>query len=952
MRKFLALLVVLSLTVFAGSAFAAISTNPAAVNVTAGSTATVSVTARTTHDGELGAISFTGPEWATFDGTSTITIAPGTSVTGSYTATVSVTESFIATSPSGAGHTVQTETSTANVAINVTAPVAPLTLTATPGNTTIMAGESTTVALTSTGGTGAKVYALSELVDGLSISGSTATFAPKAAGTYLLTFIVTDEAGRTQVAATTITVAEVFAASATLSKNPVSVDEQVTVNLIATGGIGAANFTTSTTGVALGATTNNTATATFRSAESGIFTLSFTATDGASHTAAVNVSVIVDAPAPEPEAEDVVEEVVSQDVRETITATSHTLSSDLTTEVNEDAINNTMSKNAGAAIASDDSYSDEEKALAEGVDERNEAAVDELKNAGAFPEDAESLPQEDVTVTPSSNTDFAGTVAKDNANTGRGSSAPIMGFGVSSPRDGIVKVPAPRQKPNLWGLIIRVLKAVVNVNNNRAMPGFTAAADDDDTDTTVFLDSNGNVTTTIPTSVDVNGNPRIGGFMTIATYVKANEPVDMIFSVPTEELEAAGITTETNEVEVVLPTFLGKGTNFFSTFVSSDLLTNTNYYRIGENVLTSKLNSTVTRSDWARTEEERALATTNNYTMITRLASIDATAEADTHTYIVAAVFSADKAKKDRIDTTEDGGFIFYPNGPANAAGAAEVLKVVARDDGTYGFDDLTPADIKNGVTNGYLAFSVEGGSAATKPMLAVKLLPAEVPTFAFVISKSNVTVKQGETETAELTAVNNSGDVDYFIAENGFDWITIDGNIVTFAPKTETAARTYTVTIHGCDEALATYSQDVTVTVTSAGSAPDSGDVPPTPTTSLGLSASTSELNLRLGQIETVTLTASNVLGTASYSAVADKESVGVAITDNIVMVAPTEAGEYTVTCTVVDSGRTTDNTATTSFKVVVTGGGVGSSGGGCDAGFGVLALAVLGGFIVARKK
>ena len=951
MKKFLALLVVLSLTVFAGSAFAAISTNPAAVNVTAGSTATVSVTARTTHDGELGAISFTGPEWATFDGTSTITLAPATSVTGTYTATVSVTESYSVADPSAAGHTrTETETATANVTVNVTAPVAPLTLTATPVNTTIMAGESTSITLVSTGGTGTKAFTLSELVDGLSISGNTATFAPKTAGTYLLGFIVTDEAGRTQVAATTITVAEVFAASATISKNPVSVDEQVTVRLIATGGIGAANFTTSTAGVSLGTTTNNAATATFRSAESGIFTLSFTATDGASHTATVNVSVIVDAPAPEPEAEDVVEEVVSQDVRETVTTTAHTLSSDLTTEVNEATIANTMSKNAGAAIASDDSYTSADKALAEGIDERNEAAVDELKNAGAFPEDAESLPQEDVTVTPSSNADLAGTVAKDNANTGRGSSAPIMGFGVSSPRDGIVKVPAPRQPVDLWGLIIRVLKAVVNVNN-RAMPGFTAAADGDDTDTTVFLDSNGNVTTTIPTSVDVNGNPRIGGFMTIATYVKANEPVDMIFSVPTEELEAAGITTEANEVEVVLPTFSASGTGFFTTFVSSDLLTNTNYYRIGENVLTSKANDTVVRNDWARTPEELALATTNNYTMITRLASIDATAEADTHTYIVAAVFSADQAKKDRIDTTEDGGFIFYPNGPANAAGAAEVLKLVARDDGTYGFDDLTPADIKDGVTKGYLAFSVTGGEAATKPMLAVKLLPAEVPTFAFVLSKNNVTVKQGETETAEITAVNNSGDVDYFIAENGFDWITINGNIVTFAPKTDTAARTYTVTIYGIDGALATYSQDVTVTVTSAGSTPGSGDVPPTPTTSLGLTASATELTLRRGQVETVTLTASNVLGTASYRVEAEDDA-GVTLTDNVVRIEPKNIGFFTITCVVEDSGRTTGRTATATIRLTVTPGSVSSSGGGCDAGFGVLALAVLGGLIAARKK
>lgn len=868
-------------------------------------------------------------------------------VANTYTVTVTVTETY---DESAAGHSSsQTETATVDITVTVNSPVPPLTFTVTPSATTIMAGETVNFAFASSGGNGGTVYSLFDAVEGVVIGNTAAIFTPMAAGTYTLVFTATDSlgVGAIQAQTVTITVAEVLAAKAVLSQNPISVDQPVTITLTATGGIGASTFTTSTAGVTLGTTTNNTATATFRSAESGIFPLRFTATDTAGHTATANVSVIVDAPAPEAEAEDVVEEVVVEEKEETVTVAAHEISSDLTTDVNPDTIANTMSKNSSAAIASDDSYTDEEKALAEGVDEKNDATVNELKGT-AFPLNAENVAQDEVTVTPSSSSNFAQTVAYDNARTGRGSSAPLMGFGVRSSRPGIVKLPAPRQHRSLWGLVIRVLKIVANSNNGASPEVFVAA--EDDTDTTVFLDSNGNVTTTIPTSVDVNGNPRIGGYMTIATYVKANEPVDMILSVPTEELETAGVTTATNEVAVTLPSFTAAGTSYFTTFVSSDLLTTTNYYRIGENVLTAKANNTTVNEDWARTPEELAMATDNNYTMITRLAEIDATDEADTHTYIVAVNFSADQVKRDRIDVTENGGFIFYPNGPAEAAANAEVLKLVVRDDGTTGFDDLTPADIKNGTTSGYLAFSVAGGAALTKPMLAVKLVPAST-VFAFALSTNSVTVKQGETETMNIEPVNNSGDVSYTAVEGttALDWITFSGNVATFAPTTSTAARTYTVTIMGVDDALKVYSTDITVIVTSASG----GDTPTTP--ALTLTPSKSSLSIVLGNYETLTLS-SNALGTATYSVVTADEAAGVELNSSTgeAVITPTAVGTYSLVFSVTDSGRASgSNTASITVPLTVrAGGSVGSSGGGCDAGFGALALAVLGGFIAARKK
>ena len=964
MKKFLALLVALSLLAFAGSAFATgITANPAAVTVTAGQTATATITGTASHGGDLSyAVTGDGAAFTTLSGT-TLTFAPAATVqANTYTVTVTVTESYNEGDPSAAGHSrPATETATTDITVTVNSPVAPLTFSVRPSATTIMAGETVNFTFSSTGGNGGTVFSLVDAVEGVVFGNVAAIFTPTAAGTYTLVFTATDSLGigAVQVQTVTITVTEVLAAKAVLSKNPISVDEQVTITLTATGGIGAKTFSTTTAGVSLGSTTYDSAAdayvarATFNSAESGIFALRFTATDTATpepHTATAAVSVIVDAPAPEPEPEDVVEVVSKDEVSETVTVSSHTLSSDLTTEVNADTINNTMSKNSGAAIASDDSYSEEEKALAEGVDEKNDATVDSLKDGETFPADAENVPQEDITVTPTASTNHSETVAQDNANAGRGSSAPFMGFGLRSPRDGIVKVPAPRQPVTLWGLIIRVLKAVTNASNNRALPeGFVAAADDN-TDATVFLDSNGNVTTTIPTSVDVNGNPRIGGFMTVATYVKAGENYDMILSVPTEELDTAGIVTTTQEVEVpIAAAFSASSTSFFSTFVSSDIITGTDFYRVGENALTSKLNDVVVRNDWARTPEELAMATDNNYTMITRLASLDATAEEATHTYIVAATFSADQAKRDRIDTSDEGGFIFYPNGPANAEGYAQVLQLVTKDDGSYGFDDLTPADIKAGVTKGYLAFAIEGGSALTKPMLAVKLVPATTE-FSFALSTSGITVQQGSTETVTITPVNNSGDVSYTAAYEGspVTWITFNGNVATFAPTTSTAVRPYTITITGVDEALRVYSTDISVVVTSAG-----GGGGGSGTEALEITASKSSLNVTLGNTETITLS-SNALGTATYSVTAD-EAAGVELDEatGVAVITPLLVGTYPLVFTVTDSGRAAgSNTDSITVNMVVTSGGVGSSGGGCDAGFGVLALAVLGGFIAARKK
>ena len=135
-----------------------------------------------------------------------------------------------------------------------------------------------------------------------------------------------------------------------------------------------------------------------------------------------------------------------------------------------------------------------------------------------------------------------------------------------------------------------------------------------------------------------------------------------------------------------------------------------------------------------------------------------------------------------------------------------------------------------------------------------------------------------------------------------------------------------------------------------------------PGDTTALRLTASETSLTMSVGDTKTVTLTATNVEEAAAFTFTAD-DAAGVSLesgtTTATATFAPTAAGSYQVVFTVTDSGRTTNNTKSVTVSLTVTSSesvlpsnNPGSSGGGCDAGFGVLALAVLGGFIAARKK
>ena len=117
--------------------------------------------------------------------------------------------------------------------------------------------------------------------------------------------------------------------------------------------------------------------------------------------------------------------------------------------------------------------------------------------------------------------------------------------------------------------------------------------------------------------------------------------------------------------------------------------------------------------------------------------------------------------------------------------------------------------------------------------------------------------------------------------------------------------------------------------------------------------------ISVKLGETATSTLTATNAVSTVRYASSAS----WVTISGTTATIAPTDealiaSSPNTVTITATDTGRTENATATVTLNINVTsedqgptGGSLGSSGGGCSAGWSVLALALLGG-LIARKK
>ncbi|MBQ7220578.1 MAG: SYNERG-CTERM sorting domain-containing protein [Synergistaceae bacterium] len=184
-------------------------------------------------------------------------------------------------------------------------------------------------------------------------------------------------------------------------------------------------------------------------------------------------------------------------------------------------------------------------------------------------------------------------------------------------------------------------------------------------------------------------------------------------------------------------------------------------------------------------------------------------------------------------------------------------------------------------------------------------------------VAPTTLTLQAGTTATATLTPANALGAVSYTASQS---WVTFSGNTATFAP---TAAGSYDVTITATDAGrTSSNTATATVAVTVTARPLPSGDVSPDVPTTFSVAASRTTLSVTAGSTATVTLTPSNALGTVSYRA----SQSWVTFSGNTATFAPTTSGDYTVTITATDAGRTTNNTATATVRVTVTGG---SSGG-----------------------
>ncbi|MBQ7215573.1 MAG: hypothetical protein IJS39_06275 [Synergistaceae bacterium] len=182
------------------------------------------------------------------------------------------------------------------------------------------------------------------------------------------------------------------------------------------------------------------------------------------------------------------------------------------------------------------------------------------------------------------------------------------------------------------------------------------------------------------------------------------------------------------------------------------------------------------------------------------------------------------------------------------------------------------------------------------------------------------------ESQTVSVTSPNTTGDSSYpyslkFSALSAsldisrvysLDVTDYYGNTVNFVTDTSASAQEWTFNAKPKSMTYYYYTGHsgsyMDVTATLAGDAE-----------SFALSASSTDLNIALGRSATITLTASGIYGTASYSADAPAEA-GLTLSGNTAAFSPTASGTYIVTFTVTDSGRESgSNSASVTVSLTV---------------------------------
>ena len=247
----------------------------------------------------------------------------------------------------------------------------------------------------------------------------------------------------------------------------------------------------------------------------------------------------------------------------------------------------------------------------------------------------------------------------------------------------------------------------------------------------------------------------------------------------------------------------------------------------------------------------------------------------------------------------------------------------------------ITATDTGNNVKTVTVAVSVtRSGDVPPEP---------DNGSFDLTASSTTLTVAVNTTATVTLTPVNANGTVNYTASET---WVTVDPEtgVATFAP---TATGSYTVTITATDTGRTTDNiKTVTVAVTVTQPAPSAPVV----------SVSTNRISNT--NMESVDVTADHDV--TSWQVYVNGSEVDWAViaatgtrTARVVLDVPfdLDAGTYTVTVTATNANGTSTSTSVGSFTVPERT-GLGSSGGGCDAGFGALALALAAPLFLRRRR
>lgn len=273
------------------------------------------------------------------------------------------------------------------------------------------------------------------------------------------------------------------------------------------------------------------------------------------------------------------------------------------------------------------------------------------------------------------------------------------------------------------------------------------------------------------------------------------------------------------------------------------------------------------------------------------------------------------------VTVDANGAVTIAPTDPALVSDTAHTVTITLTDGGRT----------ENNTQTVTLAITVTGGGQPG-------------PELTVTASQTALTLTAGTTATVTMTA--NVPGVTYTSDKT---WAVVSGDTVTITAPSATD----TVTITGTAPDRRTATATITVTVSDGGT-----------TTTFSLERMFTSRSFDISR-SPVTLNVDDIVrpvnnqGTVTYTwTVSPATGLAISVSNGVVTLTATRAGTYTVAITGTDAAG---QKADTSITVVVTsgssGGGdivssLGSSGGGCDAGFGALALALAAPLFLRRRR